>query len=640
MGRLHASLAGRLVATACALSSALAPVLASGCGRSYPSPFTAEEMAKDGTGDALAHYLHQPGATAAVCDRRSNGPHLGHVDPAVSAALVSGLGGGDIRPDLFRRCAMLMLESVPPAESAALLEAMAHTYRSLVGKSAVETDAGLKERLEALHRTFLDRPAGTDPRPAAVEEDIAKLRAWLAGGKAGPFAAEHGRDILRTIELSRGQWDGAPLTAATLDALAAKKDEAMLRRIAVRVPGAELRGEAKRRIVRLHIAASPVPEVHAHAAEVEARVLEEGRNALDVAKNAPAAAWLDEEHARVRGVLVRQDLWKQTVQLFAVSGDKPGASLLPSLGLRGAFFARVAGFSDPVTLCAPPEALDVTPCLLPSDLHPAVPIVYVDAEGLLHFVERVTVRDAMRLVYETPNLPLPFEIEGRTVLTVEWPIVFERPEPLVFNGPAGGRSPDLRVTLERRYGPRLLFEVAGPAGKLAGIVETNDLDAFEITTRGGSGTPGSRGTDGSAGASGSAGSAASCPGSRGGNGGNGSPGGNGTSGGPGSAGGPGGDVTVHVACTTGDCAGLVDRVKRLVRSEGGAGGPGGDGGRGGRGGDGGPGGSGTSCSDGRGGTTFLSGGSPGTRGSDGSPGSHGSNGTSGPAGRVTIHAAG
>ena len=36
-----------------------------GCGRHYPSPFTAQDMAAIGTGDALVHYLHQPGAPAA-----------------------------------------------------------------------------------------------------------------------------------------------------------------------------------------------------------------------------------------------------------------------------------------------------------------------------------------------------------------------------------------------------------------------------------------------------------------------------------------------------------------------------------------------------------------------------------------------
>lgn len=89
--------------------------------------------------------------------------------------------------------------------------------------------------------------------------------------------------------------------------------------------------------------------------------------------------------------------------------------MIPSLDLRGALYARTEGLEEPVTLCEPPDALDVTPCLSPSDLRPKVPIVYVDAEGLLHFVERVTSRDAMRLVYNTPNLPLPFEIHGRTL---------------------------------------------------------------------------------------------------------------------------------------------------------------------------------------------------------------------------------
>ena len=65
-----------------------------------------------------------------------------------------------------------------------------------------------------------------------------------------------------------------------------------------------------------------------------------------------------------------------------------------------------------VTLCAPPDALDVTPCLLPSDVRPDVPIVYIDDLGLFHFVERIAMRDAQRLVFNTPHLPLPFDTQG------------------------------------------------------------------------------------------------------------------------------------------------------------------------------------------------------------------------------------
>ena len=343
-----------------------------------------------------------------------------------------------------------------------------------------------------------------------MASDVAALREGLEKGRFGSVAAGYGRDVLATIDLDHGRWRGAPLGAAVLDELAAKKDEAMLRRVARRAPDPEIAREARRRIVRLHLAASPSREVKKHAAEVEARVVETGRNAVDLAARPPKSAWLDEKRLRVRGVLVRQDVWKQTATLLAFDGERPGASVLPSLGLRGAVMVRIDGFDEPVTICAPADALDVTPCIEPSELHPLVPIVYVDAEGLLHFVEKLATNDAMRLVYDTPNLPLPFEVHGRPLLTIEWPIVFEAPEALVFSGPTSGRGPDLQVTVQRRYSPRLLFEVKAPAGRFAGVVEAKDLDHFGIVSRGGQGTAGTRGADGAAGSAGNAGTPASC----------------------------------------------------------------------------------------------------------------------------------
>jgi len=607
-----------------------------GCRPAYPSPFTAQDMAKFGTGDALVHYLRQPGATAAVCDRKNDGPRFRGSRAEDLSDLTDGLVGGEVPPDLWQRCAMIMLESSAPDEASSLLDAMAHAYRKLLGHGALETDPQEHARLDALHRAFLLRRRGTAPHPEAVADDIARLREALAKGRLGPVASKYGAEVLDTIDLERGLWKGAPLTVATLDALEKDRDEALLRRIALRAPDETIEREARRRIVRLHIAAATSPDVRQHAADIEAAVMASGRNPVDTTRHAPSAAWLDEGHVKVRGVLVRQDLWKQTATLLAYEGEQPGASVIPSLNLRGALYARIDGLKDPVTLCAPPDALDVTPCLLPAAIKPKVPIVYVDAEGLLHFVERVTSRDAMRLVYDTPNLPLPFEVGGRTLLTIEWPIVFEQPEPLVFSGPTSGRGPDLRVVIERRYSPRLIFEVSSPQGKLAGVVEARDAESFLIASRGGAGTPGARGMDGSNGSSGSPGMPASCPGSPGGQGGNGSPGGNGTSGGPGGRGGPGGNVVVNVSCMTGECGAVVGVVQRMVRSEGGPGGPGGEGGRGGQGGMGGPGGAGASCTDSQGHYTSVSGGASGSPGPNGSNGSRGPDGPRGAPGKVEI----
>ena len=68
------------------------------CGRAYPRPFTAEQMAKVDSGDALVAYLDQPGATAAVCDRTSQGPHFRRSRPNDFADLVDGLVDGSVAP--------------------------------------------------------------------------------------------------------------------------------------------------------------------------------------------------------------------------------------------------------------------------------------------------------------------------------------------------------------------------------------------------------------------------------------------------------------------------------------------------------------------------------------------------------------
>src|SRR5271166_4178530 len=125
-----------------AFALVLALVLLSllGCAPAYPSPFTAQDMAKMGTAKALVHYLGQPGATADVCDRKTQGPHFQGSAPEDYARLADALVDGDVRPELWQRCAMILLASAPSPDSASLLDAMSHAYRRLLKQSAVETD--------------------------------------------------------------------------------------------------------------------------------------------------------------------------------------------------------------------------------------------------------------------------------------------------------------------------------------------------------------------------------------------------------------------------------------------------------------------------------------------------------------------
>lgn len=605
---------------------------ASSCGPRYPTPFSAESMAQVGTSSALVHYLKQPGATAAVCDARAGTAHVSGDTLRDVDTLVHGVG--EVSPIVFQRCVALMLESSSPEARARILEALVHEYRAYLGKSAVETDAAEKARLEALHRTLLLRPRGAEPRDAVIADDIAALRKVLASQKLGPTATRLGKDMLSEVDLVAGTYEGRPMTAAVVDGLFAKGDETMLFRIANHAKSDDLRRGARLAIVKLHVRASTSPEVAAHAAEVEERVMATGRNTVDLEKTPPASGWIDDAKVGFRGIRVRQDLWKQVSDLLPLDKTK---TVIPSVTLRGALFVRVPGYSDPLTVCAHPEALDVTPCIDSHTVRPRVPVLTVDEQGLMHVVERIATADALKLVYNTENLPIPVDVAGKPVITIEWPIHFDAPEPIVLEGPMSSRGPDIRVSIERRYSPRLLFAVEGPNGKWRGVIENDDLSKMAIVSRGGAGKPGTRGTDGAAGGAGSAGSNASCPGSPGTNGGRGGNGGNGTAGGPGGPGGPGGDVYAQLACVTGNCDAVAQLVRNIVRSEGGHGGAGGDGGRGGAGGAGGAGGSGTSCYDSvtkR--STYLSGGMSGSSGSNGSPGARGANGANGAPGKVDL----
>lgn len=620
-------------------STLLCAVLASGCGAR--EPLSAADMAREGTADALVRYLAQPGATAAVCDPKHDGPRFRASSRDDYERLTRALSSGEVRATLWQRCAALLLEGGDHAASASLLEAMAEGYRALLSSSEVETDETERAKLDALHEVFVERPRGTAPGAEAVAPHVAALREALAEGHLGPYAAKRARELLVVIDVEQGRYEGKRIDVALLDEREAAGDLATLRQIERRIPDAQLAREARRRFVRRRIADSPVPEVRARADEVLERVLATGRNAVDLSAHPVQRAWLDESRAKVRRLVVRQDLPRQVAKLLAQleKGTGTGPSLVPTIDLRGGLAVEVAGYAQPLTICASPEALDVTPCVLPEGVRPSVPVVRIDARGLLHFVDRITTRDAIRLVYDTANLPIDFDVGGKRALTVDWPIEFESPGPVIFGGPPSGRGPDLEVKVERRYAPRLIFEVKAPEGVYVGVVEERDLAGFVLASRGGEGSAGSRGYDGGAGSNGMAGSPASCPYSSGGSGTAGGRGQDGGAGGPGGPGGPGGDVLVHVSCATGECGGFAKRVAGAVRSLGGPGGPGGEGGRGGPGGKGGPGGSGASCTDSNGQYRSVSGGTPGPDGADGSPGPRGASGPDGDPGRVELRLA-
>src|SRR5439155_3179152 len=131
-------------------------------------------------------------------------------------------------------------------------------------------------RVAALHQLYVERPHGLDPHADVMRGLLEDLRRAIVGKRLGANAARFGEDLLATIDLERGEWQGRRVDGALLDALAAAHDETLLRRCMDRLPDASLRTEARRRVIRLHIAASPFPEVRQNAATVEPIVLKLG----------------------------------------------------------------------------------------------------------------------------------------------------------------------------------------------------------------------------------------------------------------------------------------------------------------------------------------------------------------------------
>src|SRR5262249_20927050 len=137
-----------------------------------------------------------------------------------------------------------------------------------------------------------------------------------------------------------------------------RRDEALLRRFAARLPDPELRRRALRRVVRLHIAASPYPEVRGHAREVEDLMMKQGKNPFPLDQFPPEAGHVDNLRLSLHRVLVRQDVAAGAAKILGAGG-----SVMPEVALRGALAIGLKGVSHAVTLCASTRELDPSPCV-------------------------------------------------------------------------------------------------------------------------------------------------------------------------------------------------------------------------------------------------------------------------------------
>jgi hypothetical protein len=310
----------------------------------------------------------------------------------------------------------------------------------------------------------------------------------------------------------------------------------------------------------------------------------------------------------------------------------PPLSVLPEIALRGALEIDLEGLSRPITICAPAAQLDPEPCVTANQITVASPLVALDRDGALHFVDDLPAAQVAHLARTVDKVVLPISVAGRRLLEPELALAFERPRDLDLVATPG--EPDMQIRVERGPHGRLVDTVHARDRNYLVAVEAADAPNFHIISRGADGRSGFDGSDGIDGLNGMSGSSASCSSS----GSDGSPGGDGSSGSDGSDGGggdPGGNIQVDIACGGAPCTDLVALVGRTISSVGGSGGSGGRGGRGGKGGRGGSGGSGTTCTTDNS-TVSVSGGRDGLPGRDGSSGRDGFRGSSGAPGRVSV----
>ncbi|BDG01495.1 hypothetical protein [Anaeromyxobacter oryzae] len=604
--------------------------------RQYPLPMTAAELSVHADGAALVAYLSQPDASAAVCDVRSPGSHFTRMDEEARAALGRGFREGKIAPRVWLPCMEALLRSADAETSRALLGDVLQTALDTVEDPHLEFDAGEQARLDALQQLYAERDASRTAPSALTREVGAALRRDLQANRLGPAGRPRAADLVTLLELERGRWQDRAVDAPVLDSLVEAQDERTLRWAVARLPSVTMRTEARRRIVQLHLRASPFPEVRKEVAAVEDAVMRTGANAISIDDHAPVRGWIEPSLGSAREVLVEQHVPEQSARLLGYTSERPTPSILPELPTRGSLHVLLDGVSAPLTVCAPVDELDVTPCLAPGDVRVETPLATIDPDGVLHFTDWIGEAEAVNLSRQGRRLVVPFTVGGRRVAALEWSLQFRAPPDLVLAGTEpGAPGPSLDIVVDGRL-TRLVYSVTAGQRQLQAVVEWEDAPAFHVVSRGAAGHPGTDGWPGSDGSSGSDGWSASCPSSPGSDGSRGQDGSRGGDGGAGGPGGVGGDIRVSVVAEPDARDRVLAVLRTVIRSDGGPGGAGGRGGSGGSGGRGGSGGSGTICTDADGQVTTLPGGASGANGSDGSRGADGPDGPPGRPGQVTF----
>jgi hypothetical protein len=559
------------------LKLAAALLWLSACAEVFPRPMSAAMVAHYNSGAALTAYLAQPGAQPEVCDMQRHGPHIRRLWAKDGEALVDGLIEGAVPPPVWRACVNALLDSAPPTVLREFMHEAGYGFRELIGQTQLESNPRAQAALLELNHLYLERPHTLQPQPEIARKLFAELREALAKQRFGPLGTKLGTRLLEAYDLEHGLWKGHALDVAALDDLFNAQDAAALHLILSRGSSELLRSEAKRRLIRLHIAASQFAEVKADPAGVEETLMRRGFNAQSPETHRVVSGNLDP--LPWQSVIVYQDFERQTANLFGRGPSYDGASELP---LLGALHVQLEGISRPITLCADPDALDPTPCLLDENVSVGEQYARVH-DNALQLRTGIRIADALALARSGGKLDLRVRVAGVAIDNYALPVHFDRRDRVLAfyadDARYGEPGPALRVVVDCPNSELLSFTASEGGEARSAFVPVAALQNFALESRGAPGHPGAVGSSGWSGSSGAA-----CQ--------DGQSGGNGGMGGPGGPGGDGGDIRVEIACRDGVHAGvgfalLRDALWRSVHSLGGPGGPGGSGGRGGRGGSGG-----------------------------------------------------
>lgn len=592
----------------------------SGCRHAFPVPYSVAQLRADTDeygGEALVHYLQQDNADPAVCDVRGD-PVLTTQDETLTEPFVYSLEKNELELPIWKDCAKKLVVSMDKAPRELLLGRLSRAVLWLLDQ---DDPAG---RLQTIQDVLIRRPRDDSPALSLLLERLLLRR-------RDDFDVDVARtyeSMITTLELGRGQLNGKPVTQQVIDET---HDERLIFRMSKRLPDPELRESARVRLVRLRIARSPWDEVRARAADVEVAVLTAGRwaqitNGLTLQKPQPPLELPVE-------LLVKQNPEAQYGKLVVKDGPNPRSH--PGLALRGVVTFDV-GWSRPLNICAPPEELDVEPCIEARDLELDRPEVSLDEDGVLWLAEALPMYRVVDLARRNDGLTIALRLAGQPVTTLKLPVEFDETPSLRFVGAPGEPGPALTVTAEL-LPTSVLFDAKTADGVRKVVVWPRTArNDFEVASVGGDGVDGIPGARGAKGASGIAGGGAICPsmaGRSGSPGDRGGPGGDGTDAGDGGDGGP---VTAILRCTEPrECATNLELLRVLIHSRGGAAGNGGAAGPGGFGGNGGAGGAGASCNM-NGAMLFLEGGFVGARGADGAEGKAGRDGEPGKDGTVVV----